>query len=537
MTLDGYLAAARLVAGVPRFLRHRLGVAEARAILERRRRSRAADFLALARAAVYDHGASPYRALLAAAGCAYGDLAALVEREGLDAALATLLRAGVYVTVEELKGRRPIVRGSVVIETRPRAFENPALHRHDLVRTSGSRGTPAAVPFTLEFFEDVVVDMRLTLDAWGPGPWSLAYWDVPGGMTFFLLTYPRCGVIPERWFSPVNVADPAVASRYRWSARALRWAARAARVRLPAPETVPVTAPLEIARWMSASLASGATPLLLTYPSPAVRLWRAAAAAGIDLTGAQLRLYGEPLTAARLDVIRRSGAEARAIYATMEVFRVGDPCLRPEAVDEVHVFDDLHALIQVPADARVDVPPGALLVTSLRGSAPVILLNASLGDRATVSTRPCGCALQALGWTTHLSDIRSYEKLTASGMTFLDADVIRVLDVTLPARFGGGPTDYQLVEDEDGEGRPRIRLLVHPAIGDLDADEVSRAFLDALGTGAGGGPALMARLWDVAGVVTVERRPPFATATGKIHHVHARPRAATSGAGPSPGGP
>ena len=379
MRLDGYLAAARLAAGVPRFLRHRLDVAEARAIVERRRRSRGVDFLALARAAVYGHATSPYRALLAAAGCEYGDLAALVEREGLDTALAALLRAGVYVTVEELKGRRPIVRGSVVIEARPAAFENPALHRHDLVRTSGSRGIPAAVPYTLEFFEDIVVDMRLTLDTWGPGPWSLAYWDVPGGMSFFLLTYPPCGVIPDRWFSPVSATDGAVASRYSWSARALRWAARAAGVRLPAPETVRVTAPLEIARWMSASLARGATPLLLTYPSPAVRLCRAAAAADIDLTGTQLRLYGEPLTAARLDVIRRSGADARTIYATMEVFRVGDACLCPEAADEVHVFD--------------------------------------------------------------------------------------------------------------------------------------------------------------AGVVTVERRQPFATATGKIHHVHAPPRAATSRAGPSPGGP
>ena len=63
MTLDSYLGAARLVAGVPRFLRRRVTAADARAIVERRRRSRAADFLALARAVVYGHAS-----LLSAAG-------------------------------------------------------------------------------------------------------------------------------------------------------------------------------------------------------------------------------------------------------------------------------------------------------------------------------------------------------------------------------------------------------------------------------------------------------------------------------------
>jgi hypothetical protein len=57
-----------------------------------------------------------------------------------------------------------------------------------------------------------------------------------------------------------------------------------------------------------------------------------------------------------------------------------------------------------------------------------------------------------LGWTTHLRDIRSQEKLTAGGMTFLDTDLIRVLEEVLPARFGGAPTDYQLVEEEAEEG-------------------------------------------------------------------------------------
>jgi hypothetical protein len=453
------------------------------------------------------------------AGCEYGDLADLVEREGLEAALLTLYRAGVYLTVEELKGRRPIVRGSLKVGG---PVQNPTVMPHGLARTSGSRGPSMSVPISLPFVAEMALDMRLTLDAWGAGPWRLAYWDVPGTTVFFLLAYAKCGVPVARWFSPVDPADATLAARYRWSARAVRWASRAAGVTLPHPETVPIHAPLEIARWIAATRTAGATPLLLTYSSPAIRLCRAAAAAGLDLAGAQLRLYGEPVTATRLDVIRRSGADARAICTTAEAWRIGEPCLEPEAPDEVHLVDDVHALIQPgSADSRPDVPPDALLLTSLRPRAPVLFLNTSLGDEAVVTTRRCGCALERVGWGTHLSRIRSYEKLTAAGMTFLDWDVIRILDDVLPSRFGGGPTDYQVVEDEAVDGRPRIRLLVHPAVGSLDSDAVVRAFLDAIGAGSGAA-RMMARVWGDADVVTLERRPPVATATGKILHLHAR---------------
>ena len=210
----------------------------------------------------------------------------------------------------------------------------------------------------------------------------------------------------------------------------------------------------------------------------------------------------------------------------METWRVGDACLKPETADEVHLLDDLHALVQPGTDhVQPGLRPLALLATSLRPSAPVVLLNASLGDEAVVSSRGCGCALEDLGWTTHLSRIRSHEKLTAGGMTFLDTDVIRVLDETLPAHFGGGPTDYQLVEDEARDGRPRIRLLVHPGVGPLDPAAVSRVFLEAIGAGTGA-PALMARVWADADVVIVERRAPIATVSGKILHVHSEERGA-----------
>ena len=177
-------------------------------------------------------------------------------------------------------------------------------------------------------------------------------------------------------------------------------------------------------------------------------------------------------------------------------------------------------LIQAGPDGdRFGLPAPALLVTSLRMTAPLVLLNVTLGDQAVVVDRRCGCPLERLGWTRHLHTIRSYEKLTAGGMTFLDTDVIRVLEEVLPARFGGVPTDYQLVEEEGAGGLARVRLLVRPEVGPVDPAVVAETFLAAISAGAGA-ERIMGQVWRDAQVLRVERRAPMATASGKILHLH-----------------
>jgi hypothetical protein len=165
------------------------------------------------------------------------------------------------------------------------------------------------------------------------------------------------------------------------------------------------------------------------------------------------------------------------------------------------------------------LPPTDLLISSLSAWTNVVLLNVSLGDQGELSERSCGCPLGEAGWKLHLHTIRSYEKLTAGGMTFLDAQVISVLEQVLPARFGGDPTQYQLVDEGASDGQPRLRLLVHPALGPLDAGKVTDAFLSALGA-ASGAERIMSQVWREGGFLTVVREAPRATPAGKILHIH-----------------
>jgi hypothetical protein len=131
----------------------------------------------------------------------------------------------------------------------------------------------------------------------------------------------------------------------------------------------------------------------------------------------------------------------------------------------------------------------------------------------------CGCPLERLGWKTHLHTIRSYEKLTAGGMTFLDADIVHVIEEALPARFGGAPTDYQLVETEGEHGDSQLKLLVHPSVGPVDTDAVAETFIESIGEGSGTA-RVMGLLWRDAKLLTVERRAPLTTPSGKILHLH-----------------
>ena len=523
-------AGLRFSAGVPRLLRHRTRVDAAPSVVRRRREARAAAFLTMVRRGVYENPRSPYRALLRHAACEYGDLEALVRRDGVEGALGVLLRQGVYLTVNELKGRSRAVRGGTTVVAGPERLRNPAAALHVPVRTGGSRGGGTAILLDLKFVSECSVNTSLGLAARGGDRWLKAHWLVPGSSALArVLEYASFGSLPVRWFSQIDPRQSGLHPRYRWSARIMRWASRLALRPLPRLRYVPLENPAPIASWMASVVASGETPHLYTYPSCAMRVCETAAAQGIPIRGAQFTLVGEPVTVARLDVIRGVGAQAAPRYAATDVGPLGDGCLAPDAADDVHFYDDLHALIQSEGDERLpELPRGALLVSTLRPTAPFVLLNASLGDRATVSRRACGCPMEGFGWTTHLHAIRSYEKLTVGGMNFADSEVIAILEETLPRRFGGAPTDYQLVEDQTAAGRPRLRLLVHPRVGPVDAARVADVFLAALGHGSGVERVIELQ-WRDLGLLEVERRVPRTTATGKILHLHAEREAVPAG--------
>jgi hypothetical protein len=65
------------------------------------------------RQAIYQRPENPYRTLLDHAGFEYGDIEKLVSKKDVEGTLHALFEQGVYLTVDEFKGRRPLIRGSL----------------------------------------------------------------------------------------------------------------------------------------------------------------------------------------------------------------------------------------------------------------------------------------------------------------------------------------------------------------------------------------------------------------------------------------
>lgn len=482
---------------------------------------RPASFLDVVHDEIYANLASPYRALLAHAGCELGDIESMVRREGLDGTLRSLFRAGVYLTIDELKGTSPVRRGSLSFTATPAAFRNTRSAAHLAISSGGSTGPVRGHLLDLEALGELAVSYGLAYEAHGIEAASFGLWETVGPVaTASMLYHARYfGRPPSHWFRLGGAASDA---RLELSSKILRWVGRPLGRRFPPPEEAHLGDPTPILRWMSDELRAGRHPTLRAFPTSAMTLAQRAREHGIDLTGARVLVAGEPLTKARFGAIRDSGLGVISLYGASECGAIGLSCVTPQQIDEVHVFDDLHAIFQLDeADETARLPVGALLMTSLRRSARLILLNVSLGDAAERVERDCRCGLASIGWNTRLHAIHSFEKLNSAGMTFRASDMTRVLEEVLPRRFGGTGRDYQLAEVEDEAGRPRVILRIHPDVGAVDEDEACGVLLDTMGS-ASDVSALMAGVWRDAGVVIVRREAPEATARGKVLHFQRR---------------
>jgi hypothetical protein len=496
---------------------------EARSTLAGRRQEREHAFLRLVRDGVYEGGASPYRDLFRWCGCQYGDLERLVRRDGVEGALRALFREGVYLTVDELKGRRPVVRGEHRLVVEPGALRNPRATRDIPLQSSGSTGARTTLAMDWRFLRETNVDHALVMEARKGDAWVHAGWGVPGGAELYrILKSLGIGGVLGGWFRQIEPRAGGLPLGYAASAWMLRAGAALAGVRLPSPIAAPLDDPLPVVHWMAAVLRQGRTPHLMTFASAALRVCEAAGHAGIEIAGAELTLGGEPTTRARLEAVAAAGAVARPQYAASELSVVlATGCLAPSAPDDMHFLEDLAAVIQPGPDATGgDVPADGLLLSSLRPLSPLVVLNGWLGDRGVVEERTCGCALEAVGWRSHVRGVRSHRRLSAGGMTLLDEDAARVLEEVLPASLGGEPWHYQLIEDETAAGHPSLRLIVDPAVGEVDAARATAVFLRAIGVQPDG--RLPALHWAQAGFIRVERTIPERTVGGKVPTIRRR---------------
>ena len=517
--------AGRLMRDLKTFLQQPLSRDDSLRLLRDRLARREESFLDIMARAVFENARSPYRRLLDEAKIRFGDVEGWVRRDGVEGALGELYAAGVYVTLEEFKGRHPIRRPGLELPVQAHDFDNPLLLAHYEARSGGSRsaGTRARVDLALLAHEGAA--QLVFLDAAGGLGRPMAIWRtaLPSGAAMKnVLRHAKIGILPERWFSPSKLEFSRGLWRHwlftRYVVAASRWWGRP----IPVPEHTPLDQAHVVAGWLAEKKAQGTPAYLDAAVSSAVRVCLAARARGLDIAGTLFRVGSEPFTEARARVITESGCRALCHYALGEVGRLGVACTAPDAVDEVHVAADVVALIQ--RERQLDgAAVGALFCSTLHPAVPKLMVNVELGDYGVMSRRSCGCPFDRLGFDQHLHTIRSYEKLTSEGMHFVGTELLRLVEEVLPDRFGGDPTDYQLVEDEEEpSGLPRVSLVVSPRLGEVDTEKLIATVLEELGSTAGGNGAgsVMATHWRDARTLRVVRREPYATMAAKVLPLH-----------------
>lgn len=484
-------------------------------VVKRQQQDREPAFLYTLRRVIFDPPSHPYREMFHLAGCSYEDVAALVRRDGLEAALHRIRAAGVYLSQDEFKGSTPIVRSRREIQASPASFRNPLAKGNMRHVTSGSRGKAVQTFRSSEFthhqeaMHDIVarefglaqraqIVLRPTL------PSTLGLQD--------------CSIVArkrhrlEGWYAsgPSGLYAPATA--------ALVLVARISGCRIPFPIVLRDNDFSSAARQV-AQLCRQGLPCLVSGPaSPAVRLAAAALDLGLDISGTLFLVSGETLTDAKRAVIEQAGGEPFARYGVSEIGFVGHGCRQMTAGDCVHLYSNAVAAITHRRNAALsDIEVDSLLYTTLLPTAPLVLINFEVNDSGVLEKAGCDCEFSRTGLRWRIRDIFSFGKMTGHGITLIGTEMVRLLEHVLPARLGGRPGDFQLLEHE-GAAQTAMELRVSPRVRGSSTEQIRQCFLDEIRLVYGG--ALAGRVWRHAETLKVVLAEPVVTTTGKVSALH-----------------
>ncbi len=523
-TLRAVKRTASLVPGIRAFLSDRVTVARAESEIRAAVGRREEHFLQVVRTGVFDAPRSPYRPLFKWAGCEFADLEAGVKRDGLESTLEQLARNGVYLTSEEFKGKKPIVRGEHTMRVSPEDFLGLRPPSAIAIASTGTMNQPIRSFVTLGWLAQRALAMAVAFSAHDVLNHAHALYDgiLPsGGGVNNMLIYGRIGVPVARWFARTVSADRWLKRRYYYlMTQAIVAASNRYGPGASPPEFIDVEDLQSIVRWIIDMHHGGRGCCIATAASNAARIARVAAEMDLRLVGTTFIATGEPLTDAKRRVIEAVGATTFSRYAYGGGVNVGLGCADPRETDDVHVNEHLLALIPRPTPiSPVGTPIYPLLCTTLHHSAPRLLINAESGDYGVLVRRECHCALGRAGLTLHIHHIRSFEKFTSEGMNYSHWDLYRLMEDVLPSEFGGGPGDYQLVEEEDARGQTQLTLRVAPALGRLDEERLLARLHQELARESRG-HRFMDAVWQQAGTLRIRREAPHASPRGKIVPLH-----------------
>jgi hypothetical protein len=475
--------------------------------------NRESNFLLQARA-VLGEPTHPYSQLFQVAGCTYADLENAVRRDGIETTLAKLLREGVYLGHDEFRGRTEIVRGGRHIRSAPSDWMNHCGQGQVTQSSSGSSGRPVRTGVGQDYLTHLAAWHVLFIRELGlEGRAGVNVGPIlPGFGILAAVLASRIGMPFERWYAPSGGAFGN--QHYRFATGAIVSYLRLNGASIPHVKYLKPGDYAPAAEYLARRQREGAHTWIAGFVSAITRIAAAAVEWGLDLRGCRAWLVGEALTDAKRAMIESAGIEPYPTYSTTDFGSIGFPCREMRTGNCVHVLSDFVALATRPADAEGGAE--SLCVTSLQPFAPRVLINVEIGDTGIVEKSRCQCSLSKLGLGLQVRNMAAISKVTAQGVMIAADDLVKLLEELMPARFGGRPGDYQLVERE-GASQTEAELRILPGVTTASPREMLDFFLNETRRLYGGSLSVLS--WTHSDGIRVVLAPPLLAGTTKFRAV------------------
>jgi hypothetical protein len=503
---------------------------KAKVKIAKRMENRIENFLNIIDKGVFNYNKSPYLPLLQKRKIDFKQIKSMVEKEGIEAALNSLLQEGVYFTIDEFKGKCDVNRNGISFRCNEKMFDNPYLSNVYEVRSGATRSAGTRIRIDFEYLEERSCYDALLLANHDCLKSPIANWfplfpGAPGINSS--LRFLHIGNPPQKWFSQVDKSKIKVNWEKTWGTNLIFFISNFYGKPIVKPEFVDLNNAQKIAKWASQILEYYPNCVIYTFATSALRIALASKEKNINIKGARFFVTGEPLTIQKKKEILDTGAQVVPVYGISEAGVIAAGCNFPHnsiSPDHCHIYKDTIAIIKhhlkIPA---YDIAVNAFLFSTILYESPKLLLNVGMGDYGNIDKVIGDCELNKIGFDYTVSNIRSYEKMTGEGVTFVDTDFITILEKELPSRFGGTSSDYQLTEEEDGNGINHLNLIINPEIKNIKDEDVLYAFVTLL-KNAENSPESWAQsgaeMWNSAKTIRIKRAMPVSTKSGKILPFH-----------------
>jgi hypothetical protein len=520
----------KFLTGLNTYLKNRMtpeeAVLEAKQQIRKRMENRNECFIQIVKKGIFENHNSPSNKLLTNVKIRIEDIKKWVEKNSVEYTLKMLLEDGVYFTVDEFKGKQEVIRKGLKFYCRESDFDNPYVKEAYEVRSGASRSAGTRVRIDFDF-----LTKKSLYDAYLLGMFDLLYSPIANWFPLFpgapginsSLRFSKIGNPPKKWFSQVKSSHVKVGWEKELGAKIIFSFARIYGVPIANPEFVDLNNAYIIAKWAETMCREFSKCVIYTFAASAVRVCLAAKEKNYSIKGTHFLVTGEPLTEKKKNEIENAGARAIPVYGISEAGVVAAGCNCSECgmeSDHCHVYKDSTALIMHKyLDQKRELSVDSFLFSNLLFESPKLLLNVGMGDYGTVVEKTTDCEFGKVGFSTHVSNIRSYEKLTGEGVTFVDTDFMNIIEKVLPEKFGGSSTDYQLIESEQIGGLNKLKLLVSPKVSIIDENTLKATFINYLKNSKSSPESWTqsgTAMWEQVNMVMVERREPVQTKSGKI---------------------